>query len=309
MIDYLRRKKLQWTVLYRCILSDVQNVRLLKKGQNLSFRILMLSHRLEKGLCISNPRDMWGWDKANELVKLVSLSNDTFAIDTAKAVLRKYLDVKLGSRQKDIQMARSFEESNAEILHDAKTNLGGFAVIKKTDLEFNIGEIEKLFYNRHCVRDFDDTEIQDSLIVRAVELANRCPSACNRQPFACYVISDSVWQVFNKDSNQVYNANKHLLITGVKNAFSVDEIDDWIVSSSIFAGYLSLTLPLYGIGCCVIRKGIVEDGPYAQMKERCGIPANEKVILELVIGNLKDEFKVPVSNRKDIDSFLHFVKE
>lgn len=135
MIDYLRRKKLQWTVLFRCILSDVQNVRLLKKGQNLSSRILMLSHRLEKGLCISNPRDMWGWDKANELVKLVSLSNDTFAIDTAKAVLRKYLDVKLGSGQKDIQMARSFAESNAEILHDAKTNLGGFAVIKKTDLE------------------------------------------------------------------------------------------------------------------------------------------------------------------------------
>ena len=147
------------------------------------------------------------------------------------------------------------------------------------------------------------------MIVRAVELANRCPSACNRQPFACYVISDSVWQVFNKDSNQVYNANKHLLITGVKNAFSVDEIDDWIVSSSIFAGYLSLTLTLYGIGSCVIRKGIVDDASYAQMKGRCGIPANEKVVLELVVGNLKEEFKVPLSNRKEIDSILHFVKE
>lgn len=302
--------KLTLLIIWRSLVSVFENIRYLYKGQNNSDYILQLSHRLEKGMCIANPKPMWGWDKANDLLlALQKESFNSFARETGVAVLLAYLNQKrLCGNQKDLDTLNKFEDQSKWLQsQDANIEKGGRVDIKSKELECDFDAVEKLFNIRHSVRDFDDSTVSIDKIYKAVELANRCPSACNRQPTHVYMISQEVWHRYTMDMNQAYNANQHLLITASRSAFKMDEINDWIVSASIFAGYLSLSLAAVGVGSCVIKKGLLSDKAYKKLNQYCGIPKEEKIILEIAIGNYKDTFSVPVSNRKTPQQILTIV--
>ena len=46
----------------------LRNISAIQSGQATRYAILQYSHRLEKGLCIRNPRAGWGFDKAETLL-------------------------------------------------------------------------------------------------------------------------------------------------------------------------------------------------------------------------------------------------
>ena len=306
----MRKIKLIFLIFHRSFVSMISNIRHLSKGQNNGDYILQTAHRLEKGLCIANPKPMWGWDKAHALAKALILEQDgSFAHETGLAVLHAYLREKGFSGESDKKMLATFENEFSSLLKKTyHEEYGGSVTFHKEDLMFDMSKIEKLFNSRHSIRDFANTEVPLEKIYKAVELANRCPSACNRQPSHTYLISQEVWNAHTNDMNQVYNAKYHLLITSSRHAFGLDEINDWVVSASIFAGYLSLSLTAMGIGSCVIKKGLLSDNAYKKLKEHCRISDDEKIILEIAIGNYKDIVNVPVSNRKTINQLLTVVE-
>ena len=91
-------------------------------------------------------------------------------------------------------------------------------------------------------------------------------------------------------------------------AFSLSELNDWIVSSSVFCGYLSLALHAEGIGSCIFRKDIVQESKYNNsIKAMCHISDDEQIILEMAIGHYKDEFIVPVFCRRTAGEILHHI--
>lgn len=304
----MRKLKLLLVTFKRSLSSLLANLSHLYKGQTKDDYILQTAHRLEKGLCIANPKPMWGWDKAKVLANALTTTKDGFAKETGLAVLHAYLDEKAMEGSDDKKMLDTFLNKYHDLLgYDYNKDRGGSLLLHKEDLMCDVSQVEKCFYCRHSVRDFDDTEVSLEKIYKAVDLANRCPSACNRQPTHVYVISQDVWNNNTNDMNQVYNAKQHLLITASRRAFSMDEIDDWVVSPSIFAGYLTLSLTAMGIGSCVIKKGLLNDKAYIKLKSHCGISEDEKIILEIAIGNYKDTFRVPISNRKQVEQMLTVV--
>lgn len=293
----------------KTIKTDYRDLCLLFKGQNLSGRILKLSHQLEKGMCIRNPRPLWGWEKAKELTVLCGKCYDKYTIDTAKGVLYSFIKLKQESTCiDDKDRANEYMLKNSSFFDGIIPECGGRILVNKALFDYDVDSVEKLFMSRHSIRDFDDTEVSDIKILQAVGLANKCPSACNRQPYHVYVISSDIWNQNSDDPNQVYNANKHLLITALLDSFTISESKDWVVSASIFAGYLSLTLSLYGIGSCVIRKDLLNQNRYKKLISACNISERERIVVELAIGNLRDEFYVPVSNRKPVDKVVSIVK-
>lgn len=278
-------------------------------NQSLDAKILQTSHRLEKGLTISNPRDMWGWDKAYSLLSLIERTSNEFSKETGYYVLEAYVQHKMKANSDE-------DKKRAHDLHDRLENIkiegsvrGGSIDISKAEvLNINFEAAKKLFYSRHSVRDFDGTSVSVEKILDAIELANRCPSACNRQPYKVYVVDDNKWQAIRNDGNQVYGADKHLLITADIYSFNLDEFNDWFVSASIFAGYLSLALTVVGLGSCVIRKPCIYNPSIERLKRELGIPNSEKVIIEIAVGNYKDNFKVAYSNRKHTDDLVTIIK-
>ena len=307
----MRKIKLLLLIFWRSLISVYKNLHHLYKGQSTGDYILQVSHRLEKGMCISVPKPLWGWDKAFDLAQTVLKEQENlFAKKTGIAVLQAYVEHKrCWGNEKDLEKLKSFEIQYGDLLYNnVDEGKGGAIILHKSDVLCDLASAEKLFNSRHSIRDFDDSEVPLEKIYKAIEMANRCPSACNRQPSHVYLIQQDLWHKYTPDMNQAYNCKQHLLITVSRSAYTIDEINDWIVSASIFAGYLSLSLTAVGIGSCVIKKSLLNDNAYKQLKRYCGIPDDEKIILEIAIGNYKESFSVPISNRKTIKQLLTIVE-
>lgn len=292
-----------WSLLVS-ISNAIRDWRVLRKGQSTEYEILQTAHRLEKGLLIPNPRILWGWDKAKRLYTLLQNTRNAFVKETGEAVLSSYLFQKMNS---------SFVEDKAEYIKfvsetcfNIKQNEYG-GVLKINDTKFNNEElsvIKKLFNSRHSTRTFSSVPIPMENLLEAINLALRCPSACNRQPFKVYAVpAEEKEKHIAKSSG--YKGRMFLFITGKIDAFTLDEINDWIVSPSIFVGYLTLSLHAMGIGSCVVRKDLACNTQYNKAVMRfCGIPKNEKLILELAVGMYEQSYVAPVSNRMSADDCL-----
>ena len=292
-----------------CIRKVWSDLNLLRKGQKPYFDLLQLSHRLEKGLLIKNPKPMWGWDKAFSIAALLKSCEEDFSTITANAVLSAYLDAKSKSEFKeDRERYNEFIRSTG-FQSVAFEGLGGTQKIQAplfTSQEQLL--FHRLFDTRHSCRVFAERHVLNKDLKEAVKMALRCPSACNRQPFHVYAINPiKLAEKLGRNRLQ-YSGDRTLIVTGDVRAFNTNELLDWIVSPSIFAGYLTLSLHSLGIGSCVVRKDLVKDNTYTQaVRAITGMDESEQIVLEMFIGYYKDEFEVPCSNRAQSENIITFV--
>lgn len=275
----------------------------LYKHQSAKYEILQLSHRLEKGLTLEKKKNAWGLEKANRLITLLekeSATNDPdciFFLNVGRCVLSKWLEEKKADKQFDDET--QFIASRLYTLDNQTLNdqFGGTILLKKRSFDEAI-PFKSILTSRHSVRLFSSTQPDLGLILKAVELANRCPSACNRQAFLVHIIN---LQQRNNIETQTYNAPYFLIVTGLCSAYSKNEIGDAVVSASIYAAYLSLTLNYYGLDACVIKKDIFNDASFNKKARRMlKLKDDEQIVLELAVGFVNDNTKVPVSKRKPL---------
>ena len=288
--------KLFLRYLFPSVDYSLRSLLLTTKGQIPKYEILQLSHRLEKGLLVETPKPLWGWEKAERMAALISKNDDAFSNKTGRGVLKAYIEAKKKSENiADTEKAKVFEKRYPDILNEEVQ--GGVLSLLKEDITFADKEsIKRLFNTRHSCRDYQDVFVSKDDIRSAISLALKCPSACNRQVTNCYVYQSKELQTI-------------ILTTNVR-AFEVGEFNDWFISPGIFAGYLSLTLHLYGIGSCVYRKQLYGHHSYnEEMRVKCKIPKDEMIMLELRFGYYKDEFRVPFSNRHTVDDISFFIGE
>lgn len=280
---------------YKCL-------NILKSGQSEEFEIMMLAHRLEKGLVNRTPKPQWGEQKAERLGLLLNRNKQAFSYQTGLAVLHQYLENKRKNPTEQ-PWAESFLQKYE--LDTPIVNGGTIKLAKDEICNLDVAEVEKLFLTRHSTREFADTPIDKDALEKAIALAMRCPSACNRQPYRIYYM-DAQQRFENTGSQDKSTAS--LYITGIISAFEMSEALDWIVSPSIFSAYLTLTLHTFGIGSCIYRKELVCPSEYnVKVKQACGFSDNEQLILELRIGNYADETVAAYSNRLNVKQILKYL--
>lgn len=136
---------------------------------------------------------------------------------------------------------------------------------------------------------------------KAIEIAQRAPSTCNRQGVRAYVITGerrSCLKGWIEGTGGFSDAiDKYVLITGRISSYRKDEPFQYIVSASIFAGYLTLALQSVSIGTCVIQRSVLYNRKWVDVAGALGIPRDEQVVLMIGTGMPKKEFNVPVSSR------------
>lgn len=282
----------------------LQCIKILSKGQNPTYDVLQLAHRLEKGLTNSNPKPHWGWEKAERLGRILEQNPSIISAPTGYAVLNSYLKHKLDNGE--ISEAEEFKKKHKILENDIP---GGVYHLSKEDFTCkNLSVVEHLFYSRHSIRNFSKVDVPKEQINAAVELAMRCPSACNRQPFKVYVVSGKKKESELPNAGNIYNGNQYIFVTGVIDAFNLDEMLDWLISPSIFVGYLTLSLHAFGIGSCVIRKDLYGKSDYNDaIKRICNIPDNEQLILELACGYYPEDSLLAYSNRLSANDIVSFI--
>ena len=279
--------------------------------------VIRLTHSIEKGLTLQNVKLGYGHEKQKEIISMISIIEDEESCYCKEAIkmavnainqyieyhkIKKYSDDYFSELEKFVDIHRSYLEPN----------YGGTKNLRREELQFNEEEINHFFNTRHSIRDFAQKPIDEELIRKAIELAQTAPSACNRQAYRCYVIdkskADNLKMWLSRVGVFADKLDKIILVTGKTSAYRYNENYQYVVSASIFAAYLSLTLHLYGIGSCVIQRPVVWTKGWDNIRKEYKIDNDEQIVVCLGIGMLKENTTVPISHRININEICKFIK-
>ena len=169
----------------------------------------------------------------------------------------------------------------------------------------------RVVQGRHSVRHFTDEFVPDDVIRRAVELARRSPSVCNRQSWRVHVYtqrSDKERVLRTQDGNAGFGhlADRVLLICADLRTFvATSERHQPYTDAGMFAMTLILGLESQGVASCCLN---VCDYSLRERKLRkaCGIPQWEVPVMMIAIGYAPKRFKVAASPRIPLEFILRF---
>ncbi|MGN1202537.1 MAG: nitroreductase family protein [Eubacterium sp.] len=279
--------------------------------QHEQYRIIKSMHGIEKGLSLNKVKVGFGAPKIISLMKRIEkycqqgydCSHE--AVRMAMGAIDEYVEW-----HKEINELNSDIEKEYEILKSTIpniNNIGGTNNFYKADiLNFNIDEFNKVLCTRHSIRNFSDEAVDIEKVKKAIDYANKCPSACNRQPTKIYIVNSSKGVKYLAENLQgiggfADDCKMFLLVTGNVSAFDFVENNQWLVNAGIFVGTLELTLHSRGIASVVIQRPLVRSKKIDELRNWFDIPDNEEIVCIIGLGMYPDEFKVPASARLPLD--------
>lgn len=249
------------------------------------------THSIEKGLSLSEPRLGFGQTKIKSMIEIITVlekEEDPYcreACQMALGALNEYAEYHAACKYADgtTEALSKFLKPRREQILTNSEKYGGTIVLNRAEMVFDEEQLERLFATRHSIRDFDECAIDMQKLNRALELAQRAPSACNRQAVRVHVLDgkDDILQNWLGSIGGFENKiAKAIIITAKTSAYRLQEVNQYIVTASMYAAYLSLTLHGWGkIMTCL------QADP------------DEQVVCLIAVGNMKEMCRVPVSHR------------
>ena len=325
MIDFLKKQKrlaVSEFDLLKAYHSDYEEYKRWQyhnpnvKTQNaLEAKILRQTHVIEKGMSLSHPREKFGVQKALELLEFIDefveygyIIKDSVPVMNALGVLKAYLTYHEERGFKPEDVLKKLEKYSMYLQEKEQY---GIVEVNKADMEKKAhGSFLEFFMSRHSVRQFSDRPIDIEDIEKAVKLAMKAPSACNRQSCKAYFYKD---KDVNKELGNLIAGNtgfdgevqNYIVVTSDMSAFyDPFERNQVYVDGGIFTMALVEALHYYGIASCILQNGEYKERNL-KFKEICkNIPENEKIVLFIAIGYYKDNFTYAVSHRKNLEDVL-----
>lgn len=278
--------------------------------EKMQYTLLRENHVIEKGMSMRNPRKGFGQKKVasllNRLQKYFELYSDRdkdflkYPLSTIKQYI-EYTEangIKVdGIKSEFNKLSEHFKPS------EIQSKAGIQDVSKESILARCNSNFESLLFSRHSIRYFSKEPVEKNVIIKALELAQRTPSACNRQGWKTHVFTDDKsvdlmnWQggCHGFENELRYS----ILVTANLKAFLYYEVHQAYVDGGLYAMNLINALHSLGLGCIPLSCGFEYEK--LQGLEKFGIPENEVPIVIIAFGNLQDKFRVAVSTRKDIN--------
>lgn len=183
-----------------------------------------------------------------------------------------------------------------------EAHAGVMETSKDSILSLCQGDFRSLLYSRHSIRYFSKEQVPQKTIVEALELAQRTPSACNRQGWKTHVFKgeQSVklvkWQAGARGFEE--ECNYSILVTANLKAFLWHEVHQAYIDGGLYAMNLINALHFLGLGTIPLSCGFEHEK--LQKLLDFNIPENEVPIVLIVFGKMVDKFNVAVSSRKEI---------
>lgn len=270
-------------------------------------------HVLEKGISHPEPKSCFSIDVVRNLLNLLDLYKennfkDSDQVKTAKAILLKYKNFS----SNNTCLPNDIKLSIDNLMFEESIECGYKDFSKESFLNYSESTFENFALSRFSVRDFSKDEIDINIIKRAVKIAQKSPSVCNRQTSRVHVLTkraDIISHLKFQNGNRGFGnkINKLLIITSDLNYFSgPKERNQAFVDGGIFAMSLLYALHFFKVGAICLNWAY-EAKQDKNLHSLGLIPENEKIILFIGVGELKNDFKVAVSRRKDISEIISII--
>lgn len=279
--------------------------------QKMQFTLLRENHVIEKGMSMLNPRQGFGKEKVivliERLFKYVALygQQDSAFLAYPFSTIQTYIDY----MKKNSEPIPEIEQRFQQLLQMApeiqvEVREAGIKHMTKQQLQAECDRnFKSLLYSRHSLRYFSDEEVSNELILKALELAQRTPSACNRQGWCTHVFKgeESVrlmyWQEGCRGCEDGFKQS--ILVTANLKAFLSHEIFQAYIDGGLYAMNLVNALHSLGLGTIPLSCGFGFDK--LQYLDQFNIPENEIPILIIAFGHVTDDFHYAASTRKDLN--------
>jgi len=278
----------------------------------LSGRLFAHAHCIEKGLALPEPRPGFGKPMIMNLVKLLrefrsrNLHNNSIPYQMGIGALHSYI---------------SFHDSNPELIADitaAFKNLevesepsggGTVEMTREEILAKSNSPFPELAFTRHSVRKYSGEQVDAAILNRAIEIAQRTPSVCNRQGGRVHVLESKTVQekaLAFQNGNRGFGdtADKILIVTVDLRIFDgISERNQAYIDGGMFAMSLVYALSSLGLAtCCLNWSAKIEND--MGLRELGLIGDHETVIMFLSVGHYAETFSVAVSPRHNQSEIL-----
>jgi hypothetical protein len=227
-------------------------------------------HIIEKGLTMPAPRPGFGKKVVISLVNTVlryqnlNLPLTEMEYRQSVSVLKEYVDL---HEQLKVQLDQDVAGKLALLENQFKTVEGMRQIKISSDAYFkDAGKPFDLFCrSRYSVRNYIDKEIPLNVLYDCIDLAQKSPSFCNRQPTRVYIVKSAekkkqVLELQNGNRGFGHLAETLLVVSSViSTTKDIHERNENHLNGGIFIMSLLNALHFYRIGACSLNWAVSND--------------------------------------------------
>ncbi len=277
--------------------------------EKIEYDMLFEIHKLEKGFSAQNPRP-FGVNKVERIIHDINefekiKCEKSFSYNLSLSALEQYIKFykKHGWEDKTEYLKVKSFIKNKKFKH---IDVGSFDYKKEDFIKDAIIDYDKFISSRRSIRNFAAKELKAIDIKKAVEMAIKTPTACNRQMCKIYYIkTESGKRIIEKYAQglglfDLSNANYFVITFDISANYMVGERNQgWFNAGLVTMNFIN-ALHSLGIGSCPIQFGnsISEE---IEFKKLLKIPDSEKIGIIITAGYYDDISRIPYSSRKPVD--------
>lgn len=282
-------------------------------------RLIIEGHSIEKGLAMKTIRYGFGQKKILFIIELCNtyldrFHNEPFRLAYVVGILREYdiLHKNTGNALEDStqkKLEALFERCNKTIIVPETVT---------TTREEYFAEVQSSFdcfaCSRHSVRDFSGEAVPREIMERTFNLAQQCPSACNRQSVRVYCVYDD-----KKRSRMVelQNHGRGFADKACPILVIAFEEQDWGAGGEWFGGYLDSGIYIMNLLYSLHYHGIAaiplnwyaDSASNIELHQILDMPESQVPVAFVACGYPVDSFKLVTSKRNDIREVVSFVEK
>lgn len=280
-----------------------------KNNNKLDYEISLVVHSLEKGFAVVNPRP-FGIDKIKRIISCIKKYEEkgyepSFSYNLAYSSLeayKKFYEEKEWTDSEQYKIVSDFLKDAKEYTY---IPVGAYDLHREYFIEDTKIDYDKFISCRKSIRNFAAKELSNDDITKAVNMAIKSPSACNRQMCKVYYVDKQE----NKKVVEKYaqglglfdltNANYFVITFDISANYFVGERNQGWFNAGLFGMNFVNALHSLGIGSCFIQFGnsFKEE---QEFKKLLDIPSSERVAVIITAGYYDEVSRIPYSTRKDI---------
>lgn len=270
--------------------------------------LTLLYHIVEKGLTMPVPRPGFGKKVVIDLCNVVlryermNLPQNEMEFVQSVTVLKEYAKLHQGIGYK-------LDDDCVERLNRVINRFDGLKGIEQIDIsdvdyfkDIN-APFDVFCRSRYSVRNYTDRVIPLDELYECIELAQKSPSFCNRQPTRVHIVKDSdkkqaILEIQNGNRGFGHLAETLIVLTSViSTTKDIHERFENHLNGGMFAMTLLNALHFKKIAACSLNWSVSSDKDMA-MRKLLIIPENEVVLLVISCGYPPKHFKMAASPRK-----------
>lgn len=278
-----------------------------KNQKYVTVKMRIITHDLEKGFSLPDPKKGFGKKKVMELNELINvyekqfMGSDDQAYKNAVNIIHFYIN-KADEYGFDI----SFLETEKYLSSTGYEMLGYKEIPKEKLTEYFTVSFNEFAKSRHSIRKYAAIPLKKEDVIESVKIAQSAPSACNRQSVKIFHVNNAetcsrILEIQNGAKGFSTVNDLFIVAADLSCYMYYQEVNACFVDSGLFAMNFMNSLHYHGIGSCPLLWN--DDGPKGQkLRQIVKIPDNYEIALLLTAGYYpEDTVKYACSVRKELD--------